>query len=89
MSQVILSTEELTALVRSAVRAEISGLPAATTRPGPGWLRVSEAAAQLDVDRTTIARWVIDGTIPASARLQTGRTHRIASWWIGGHRHAV
>lgn len=82
-SVIVLTPAELRDLVVGAVREAISTLPAVTKgTDGPGWLRVGDAAEHLDVDRTTIQRWIIDGTIPASARLPTGRTHRIAAWWV-------
>jgi len=86
---VVLSTDELRALVRDAVvEALRQQAPAAGGSGGKGWLRASEAAALADVSRSTIAAWIVDGTIPEAALLRCGRTHRIAAWWLNGRRIA-
>lgn len=87
---VVLSPEELRALIRDAVAEALSASrPAVPGDPaGARWLRASEAAERCGVHRSTIAAWIVDGTIPSQALLACGRTHRIAAWWCAAQQRA-
>lgn len=51
------------------------------SRPATPWLPISQAAAILSVHRTTVWRWISDGTIPAAAVRLIGTRHRVLRTW--------
>ena len=88
MSLVVIPVDDLREIVTEAVTTALRQQGSTAAQAGPGWLRASEAATRLNVSRSTIGAWLIDGTIPENARLACGRTHRIAAWWVAGRRAA-
>jgi excisionase family DNA binding protein len=65
---VVLSVEELAAVVRAAVREELD------RREGGATLSTEEAAAVAKRNPKTVRRWLDEGLLPSTMR---GRFHRI------------
>jgi hypothetical protein len=52
-----------------------------------GWLRVGAAAELAGMSKRTLRYWIVDGRVPDSALLQTGRReYRVAAWWCQAQR---
>lgn len=50
--------------------------------PTPSWLRIAAASALSGIPRRTLRRWIVDGRIPGTHLLRTGRFEcRVSRTW--------
>lgn len=86
-SVVVISADDLAALIRREVR---SALAEGDTRVGEaptGWLMASEAAQLAGMSRDVLRKLTLDGGIPAWALLEVGKEggrYRYSAKWCSG-----
>lgn len=76
---VVLTPDEVRALVDHAVRTALAAVGAAPTQT---WVSQGEAARRLQCDRSTIYRRISSGDIPPDAVRMFGSRAKISAKWL-------